>query len=462
MMRTVAPYQVSATLPPVTFEVPAGTDILTAPQDVSSFADPAAAIAQALHSPLGTPPLAEVIAAAAPDKSPAMKTATVVVSDITRPDVPYTGEASILHPVLQALETQGLSPAHMTILVATGTHRASTPEEKMQMFGSEVVQRYPIIDHSATETSTLRSVGTTASGTHVYINTHYLDADIKILTGEIKPHFMAGFSGGRKAICPGLANLATLQKFHSPQFLENPCATNLILNGNPCHQEATEVAERVGADFLINVTMNEDKALTGVFAGDWRLAFERATASLADAVCVPVSHSYDVLVTIDATINHYQAAKAAVGALPVLADGGTVIQIANSCDGIGAVEYRHELDLLQSLPSHRDYIAALWQRPTVRKDQWEVEMWCKVLEKVGGPTGLIYCTTGISPGDLEKLPLTSGYAYTGEHQLGAMVQQALQQTLDTWQQRLRRPPRLGVVLDGAHAIPTLASSSASL
>jgi nickel-dependent lactate racemase len=382
----------------------------------------------------------------------------IVVSDVTRPDVPYKGEASILHPVLRTLAAQGLRPEHMMILVATGTHRPNTLAENLQTFGPDVVQHYPIVNHCATDPHTLRWVARTTRGTDVLINTAYLDADIKILTGEIKPHFMAGFSGGRKAICPGLANLATLQKFHSPQFLEHPCATNLILDGNPCHHEALEVAEYVGADFLINVTMNETKALTGVYAGDWRRAFEQATASLADAVRVPVAQPYEVLVTIDATINHYQAAKAAIGALPVLVDGGTLIQIAHSSDGIGAAEYVHELELLMRLPSHRDYIAALFQRPTVHKDQWEVEMWCKVLEKVGGPAGLIYCTTGISPGELEKLPLTSGYAYTGEQGLDTMVQQALQRTLHTWEQRLGRAPRLGVILDGAHAIPSLMPS----
>jgi lactate racemase len=459
-MRTASSHRLQVELPAVTFEVPADADILTVPHHVPSLAHPAAAIAQALAAPLGTPPLAEIVAAATPHKTPVHKTAVVVVSDMTRPDVPYKGEASILHPILRTLEAQGLRPERILILVATGTHRASTPDEKIHMFGADVVQRYPIVDHDATDAARLRWVARTAQGTDVLINTSYLDADIKILTGEIKPHFMAGFSGGRKAICPGLANLETLQKFHSPQFLEHPCATNLLLDGNPCHHEATEVAERVGADFLINVTMNEAKELTGVYAGDWRRAFEQATASLADAVRVPVARPYEVLVTIDATMNHYQAAKAAVGALPVLVDGGTLIQVANSSDGIGAAEYVHELELLLRLPSHRDYIAALFQRPTVQKDQWEVEMWCKVLEKVGGPSGLIYCTTGIGPGELEKLPLTSGYAYTGEQRLAPMVQRALQRTLDAWQRRLGRPPRLGVVLDGAHAIPCLASSSA--
>jgi len=447
--------QIHVDLPAVTFRVPADADLLTVPQSTSPLSDPAAAIAEALICPIGAPPLTEIIATAAASKRPADKTATIVVSDMTRPDVPYRGESSILHPILRTLEAEGLRPEHIRILVATGTHRASTPEEKQLMFGPDVVERYPIIDHDATDTSCLRSVGITASGTHVYINTLYLDADIKILTGEIKPHFMAGFSGGRKAICPGLANLATLQKFHSPQFLEDPCATNLVLDGNPCHQEATEVAERVGADFLINVTMNEDKALTGVFAGHWRFAFERATASLAEAVTVPVVEPYDVIITVDATMNHYQAAKAAVGALPVLTDGGTLIQIANSSDGIGDTEYVEELALLMSLPHHRDYIDLICRRSNVRKDQWEVEMWCKVLDQVGGPQGLIYCTTGIEPAALAELPLTSGYAYTGEHELEPMVQKAIEQTLLACHRRLERPPRVGVVLDGAHAVPAL-------
>lgn len=461
-MNPIATRQIHVDLPAVTFSVPADTDLLTVPKSITPLSDPAAAIAEALAQPIGSAALVEIITAAAPAKRPADKTATIVVSDITRPDVPYRGESSILHPLLRTLEAQGVCPDHITILVATGTHRASTPEEKHLMFGPDVVERYPIVDHDATDTSRLRSVGITTSGTHVYINTLYLDADIKILTGEIKPHFMAGFSGGRKALCPGLANLATLQKFHSPRFLEDTRATNLVLDGNPCHQEATEVAERVGADFLINVTMDEDKALTGVFAGHWRLAFERATASLAEAVTVPVVEPYDIVVTVDATINHYQAAKAAVGALPVLTDGGTLIQIANSSDGIGAAEYVEELALLMSLPHHRDYIDLICQRSSVQKDQWEVEMWCKVLGKVGGPPGLIYCTTGIEPSALAQLPLTSGYAYTGECELEPMVQKALQQTLTAWQTRLGRPPRLGVVLDGAHAVPALVAESVAI
>src|SRR5262249_55679036 len=149
---------IQADIPAVAFDVPAGTDILTVSHPAPPLADPTSAIAQALITPRGTPPLAQVVAAASPGKAPAHKTAVIVVSDITRPDVPYTGPASILHPVLRTLEAQGLLPEHMTILVATGTHRASTQAEKITMFGADVVQRYPIIDHSATDTTTLRLV----------------------------------------------------------------------------------------------------------------------------------------------------------------------------------------------------------------------------------------------------------------------------------------------------------------
>ena len=448
-------FRVEVDVPAVSFEVPEGTDILNVPRPPAALPDPAAAVARALAAPIGTASLAEVIRTACPGKAPGQRTAVVVVSDMTRPDVPYTGKASILHPVLRTLETEGVLPHNILVLVANGTHRATTDDEKRRLYGDDVRQRYTIIDHDATDRDFLRLVATTASGTDVLINKRYLDADIKILTGEIKPHFMAGFSGGRKAICPGLANLETLQKFHSPQFLEDPGAANLSLAANPCHREAMEVAQRVGTDFLVNVTMNEEKELTGVYAGDWQLAFERATESLAEAVSVPVSAPYEVLITIDSTIDHYQAAKAAIGALPILVDGGTLIQVANSSDGVGAAEYAHELELLGSMPCPRDYVAALFKRASVQKDQWEVEMWCKVLDKVGGPSGLIYCTNGIGPGDLEKLPLTSGYAYSGESALGPMVEKAVERTVAAWERRLGRTPRLGLIRDGAHAVPVL-------
>jgi nickel-dependent lactate racemase len=199
-MLTALSYRIQIDLPTVTFDIPADTDILTVPTPPPPLVDPAGAIARALQAPIGIPSLAQIRATACPEKAPADKPATVVVSDSTRPDVLYTGTTSILHPLLGTREAQGLLPQHSTILVATGTHRASTPAEQLQMFGADVVQRYAIADHCATAPGMLRYIGRTASDTEVSINTHYRDADITILTGEIKPHFLAGFSGGHAGL----------------------------------------------------------------------------------------------------------------------------------------------------------------------------------------------------------------------------------------------------------------------
>src|SRR5262249_36428821 len=169
-MPIPSPLRIQAYVPAVTFGVPAGTDILTVPHPAPPLADPTNAIAQALHAPRATPSLTQVVATVRPETAPAHKTAVVVVSAITHPDLRYTWPASILHPVLHHLEAQGLLPEHNNSLVATGTHRASTPAEKISMFGADMVQRYPILDHDATDATTLRFVARTASGTDVYIN----------------------------------------------------------------------------------------------------------------------------------------------------------------------------------------------------------------------------------------------------------------------------------------------------
>jgi len=152
------PCRLEIDVPAVSFEVPSGTDILTVPKPPAALADPAGAIAQALAAPIGTAPLADVIRDAQPDKAPAQRTAVVVVSDQTRPDVPYAGEASILRPLLHALEAQGLLPENIIVLVATGTHRATTDAEKRRLYGDDVLARYPISDHSATTRDVLRFV----------------------------------------------------------------------------------------------------------------------------------------------------------------------------------------------------------------------------------------------------------------------------------------------------------------
>ena len=137
----------------------------------------------------------------------------------------------------------------------------------------------------------LVSVGKTPTGTEVFLNKSFHEADVKIATGLTESHFMAGASGGRKAVCPGLVDLRTIQKFHSPDFLESDCATNLVFEGNPCHEEALAVAKAVGVDFTITVTLDKDMRMTGMFAGDLEKVLDEAVQKIRSYVSIPVKLS---------------------------------------------------------------------------------------------------------------------------------------------------------------------------
>jgi nickel-dependent lactate racemase len=202
-------------------------------------------------NPISSPTLEEIIRKKG--KAPAEMSVAIAVSDITRP-VPYRGENGILPPLLRRLESSGIKKEKVKIIVATGMHRPSTNEEKVEMYGEEVVQRYAISDHDCENSALLESIGNTKRGTHVYVSGDFYFADLKIATGLVESHFFTGISGGRKTVCPGLVDLKTIQKFHGPYYLEDPHTTNLVLEGNPCHEEALEVAGTVGVD-LSSITL---------------------------------------------------------------------------------------------------------------------------------------------------------------------------------------------------------------
>ncbi|HYW83327.1 MAG TPA: lactate racemase domain-containing protein, partial [Spirochaetia bacterium] len=234
-------------------------------KEAPSLGDPQASISASINRPIGSGPLPEILKG---KRKPADQlTVCITTSDITRP-VPYKGDSGILPPLLELLHRTGIRKENITLLVGTGTHRPSTRDEKETMFGKEVVDQYTIVDHECDNPATLVSIGTTKSGTEILINRVYYAADVKIATGLVESHFMAGVSGGRKAICPALVSRKTIEKFHSAQFLDSRLATNLVLEGNPCHEEALEVAQKAGVDFIINTVLNRRLELLGVFSGD--------------------------------------------------------------------------------------------------------------------------------------------------------------------------------------------------
>ncbi len=416
-------------------------------------------IARALAQPLGDKNFDELVKAKA--KAAKDIKVAITVSDITRP-VPYKGKNGLLRPLLKKLLSLGIEKKNIIFIVGTGTHRASTSKEKQEILGKEVAATYAVVDHDCQNQEGLVYVGQTKTGTEVFLNKTFFEADIKIVTGLTESHFMAGVSGGRKAVCPGLVDLRTIQKFHSPEFLESPLATNLVLAGNPCHEEATAIAQAAGIDLAITVTLDKNMQLTGVFAGELEEVLRRAVAHIKKYVEIPLTKEFDIVLTHGGYVgrNHYQMAKAAVGALPAVKNDGVIILAADNRDQepIGGPEYRTLIHLLklQGVESYLEIIKAPSWKFT--KDQWEPEVWGRVLRKVG-EQGLIYCSADIPPQDYVLLPGISGYEFltSSAHKKGrrAKVQEMVQNAVLYFYHRSpHKPnePRMALIKEGPYAV----------
>ncbi|MBC7329759.1 nickel-dependent lactate racemase [bacterium] len=339
-------------------------------KDAPALEDVEGRIMELLDNPIASPPLREI--------ARGKKTACVVISDITRP-VP---NRIILPPLLRYLEEAGIRREDILILIATGLHRPNLGDELERMVGREIMRNYRIENHIARDKSQQKFLGKTKRGTEVWVNRLYLEADLKILTGLIEPHFMAGYSGGRKSICPGISGVDTVKIQHGPHFLEHPNADNGIIEGNPFHEEALEIAKIAGADFILNITINRERKVTGVFAGDMEKAWEEGVKFVDKFVKVGIDEPVEVVLThgggapLDATF--YQTVKGMVGALPILKPGGTII-IASSCsEGVGSEEFR---TLLWNSESLEKTVERMYDPANFIIDQWEVEELAKVYKK---------------------------------------------------------------------------------
>ncbi len=389
-------------------DVPGNCDILTMPS-MPCLVDSGAAITRALNQPIGSPTLSEIIQSKG--KPIDALSVCITVSDITRP-APYKGQDGLLFPLLALIVDTGVQRENIVIVIGNGMHRHSTLEERIYMYGPEVVDNYRIVDHDCEDDDSMVLAAQTKRGTQVHLNKIFYESDVKIITGLVESHFMAGVSGGRKAVCPAMVNTKTIQFFHSVQVLEDPKATNLILEGNPCHEEALEVAQTVGIDFLVNVTLDKRLCMTGVFAGALEEAHRAAYEVMKKSVMIPLEQPFDIVLTHAGYVgrNHYQAVKAAVNAMPAVRDNGLIVMLANNVDvePIGSQEYKTFLHLFKILGpdgynnvlEHPDWVFT--------KDQWEPEMWGKPFRKVG-MDGLIYCSPQIPPEHYDIIPGPSGY-----------------------------------------------------
>lgn len=311
-----------------------------------------------------------LLAAQLPEKAHGKNSACIVICDFTRP-VPNTLILSEIIPLL------GIPLPQITVLIATGTHRASTPQEHLDLLGEPLLHSgIRVVDHDCDDPTTNRLVGTSPQGLEVFLDTHWLDAELKITVGLIEPHFMAGYSGGRKLVMPGVAGRATIQAWHSPQFLEHENARNGMLDNNPVHEENTAIAALAPADLICDVTLDEQRRVTGVFCGHWIDDWRRGTEFVAQQARPLIPDFVDACVTsgggypLDATF--YQVVKGIVGAYPIVRPGGTVIIAAEMQEGIGSAHFRETLETNPDL----DALVARMSTPgwTPLPDQWQVEM----------------------------------------------------------------------------------------
>ncbi len=287
-------------------------------------------MAEALAAPLGTPPLAEL--------ARGRRSACVVISDITRP-VPYR---LLLPPLLRTLEAAGIPREGIVVLVATGMHRPNLGEELRGIVGDEVYGRYRIENHHCRREGDARRVAE-IDGAPIEINRHYLDAELKVLTGLVEPHMYAGYSGGRKSLLPGIASFRTMQFMHSFAMIAHPRVTNCVLEGNPFHEAGERVAALVGVDFIVNVVINQARELVGVFAGH-RTQAHRAGCALVERHSVHrLAEPADLVVTsagghpLDATF--YQVSKGLIMAKNLVRRGGTIVIACGCREGLGSPEY---------------------------------------------------------------------------------------------------------------------------
>lgn len=339
-------------------------------RDVRPLEDPDRAVAEAIERPIGTPALREV--------ARGRTDACILICDITRP-VP---NRTILAPMLRVLHEAGIPRDRTLILVATGLHRPSTPAEKEEMLGAEIAGAYRVEDHYGTRLEEHTLVGTTPRGIPGWIDTRYVRADLKIATGLIEPHLMAGYSGGRKLICPGVAALETVKRWHGPELLEHPNADCGILEGNPVHEENTRIARMAGCDFIVNVTLDSHRRVTSVVAGDMEQAFLEGVRFMEGICRAVVPEPVDVVVTSSAgyplDTTFYQAIKGLTGCLPIVKQGGTIILAASLTEGLGSPEFQSALHDHATLDA---FMHRILGKDYFVMDQWQVEELAKVRRK---------------------------------------------------------------------------------
>jgi nickel-dependent lactate racemase len=368
--------------------VPDDAMIIT-PHELEGLADERGAFEAAVRAPIDTPPLR--------DLATSTSTVAIVIADITRPS-----PSERLVPWIMA-ELAHVPRENFVIINGTGSHRANTRDELIQMLGAEIVETVRIVNHNAFDDTGLTHLGRTSYGGEIWVNNEYLNADVRIVTGFIEPHFFAGFSGGPKGIIPGVAGIKTIMHLHNAQMIGDPRSTWGRLDDNPVQGEIREAVALATPHFMVNVALNAHRAITALWAGHYLTAHEVGCQFVAQHATRPVDDVFDVVITTNSGYpldqNLYQAVKGMSAAARIVKPGGAIIAAAECSDGVP--DHGNFKDLLQMRHSAEELLAMIEAPDFELYDQWQAQSQALVQRKAG-----VYLYSSLDPATVRNAMLT--------------------------------------------------------
>ncbi len=388
--------------------------------------DPRKHLVASLESPMQAEPLVQAVRG--------NKSVCILICDDTRP-VP---NGLILPEIVKQLELAGVDTSNVTILVATGLHEPLSQDTLRETVGDDrLFDRTRVVSHDATERSRHLSLGSTPNGTPIHLDRRFVEADVRIVVGLVEPHFMAGYSGGRKLIAPGVASTETISHLHAYSVLSQPAASNCILSGNPLHEEQLRIAKQVGPTYAVNVVLDENRKICYLNFGELVESHLQAVNYFKRYGEIQIDDPYTTVITTSAghplDNTYYQTIKGMVGAAGALAPEGKMFVVSRCAKGFGSIKFREAQKRLVNLgPS--GFLKELERKPTADIDEWQTQLLAEVMLK--GSYALY--TEGL---DKEERTLT-----------GVLNVSELERSVLDWVQR-SEDRRIAVIPEGPYVIP---------
>ena len=391
--------------------------------------DPVAAMDRALREPVGSKTLTE--------EAINCSKVCILICDVTRP-VP---NGLILPAVIRELLETGLSPEQITVMVATGLHRPNEGDELREVVGDDwVFNTVKIVNHFARNDADHVDLGLTSRGTSIKLDRRFVEADLRIVTGLVEPHFMAGYSGGRKVIVPGVAHQETITRLHTATFLESPGAANCILDSNPLHEEQMEIVNCIGGALAVNTVIDEFRQPCFLNFGDIVQSHMAAINFMKKYAEVIVPRRFRTVITSSAGYpldkTYYQTVKGMVGAMDILEPGGDLFIVSECSEGMGSRDYVEAQKRLLALGPDK-FLDELRPKQHAAVDEWQTEMQLKPMR-----IGAIRCYTQCLCA--EDVQLTGVESFSELDRFQEAIRQSVERSGDT---------SVAVIPEGPYVVP---------